>query len=165
MESLTNYGLEVGQAQSVPCPWNASVAKRLFQYGDWATEKVLSFVAETSPESLDREFNMGHLSIRKTLLHLLDAETWWVANWTSGPGSFPQSATDMSIREISERWAATRKSRDQFIETVDDQQAQCVVGILAGGPPTNFLVGESIYHLAIHGTHHRAQLINMCRHV
>jgi uncharacterized damage-inducible protein DinB len=38
------------------------------------------------------------------------------------------------------------------------------VTVIAGGPQVRFRVLESLVQLCCHGTHHRAQLINMLRH-
>ena len=164
LEGLTGYGLAVGEATESPCPFDLQIANRFYKYHDWAISSVLEFVDELSDEALDRDFQMGPGSIRSTLLHLFDAETWWLGNWTKGPIPFPESDRKTSIADLRERWKSLAAPRDAFISGVDDSEAQRVVEILAGGPPTRFRVGESIVHLAIHGTHHRAQLINMCRH-
>ena len=55
--------------------------------------------------------------------------------------------------------------RNGVIAEIDDSEAQRIIEIEAGGPPTKFRVGESVIHVAVHGSHHRAQLINMLRHV
>ena len=164
IEGLTAYGLKIGDTVSKACPWDARVAARFYQYHDWAIDQVLSFVQSADDEALDRNFDMGPGSIRKTLLHLYDAESWWFESWTVGPNPFPASSPDTTIAELRGKWMELAEKRNEFIASVDDQRSQDQVEILAGGPPTRFRVGESIIHLAIHGTHHRAQLINMCRH-
>ena len=165
MEGLVGYGLTVSDPTDQPCPWDPKIATRLFAYHDWAVEKVLQFVSQISDESLDQEFNIGPGSLRKTLLHLFDAETWWIHNWTVGPSTFPISPANTPISQLYDEWKSLAGKRNEFIKTVDQAESQRVVEVLAGGPPTRFRVGESIVHLAIHGTHHRAQIINMCRHV
>jgi uncharacterized damage-inducible protein DinB len=164
-ESLTAYGLEVSKAAASSCPWDSGITKRYFQYNDWATEQILEFAADLNDESLDRDFQMGPGSLRKTLYHLFDAERWWVGNWTTGPHPFPQTDDGTSISSLGEQWKDVAKKRNEVIAKIDETEAQRIVEILAGGPPTKFRVGESVIHLAVHGSHHRAQLINMLRHV
>ncbi|GAA4461619.1 DinB family protein [Novipirellula rosea] len=163
--SLKAYGLEVSEPSNERCPWDAEWVTRQFQYNDWATRKVLAFSASLTDEQLDRDFAMGPGSIRKTLLHLMDAEAWWITNWNDGPRPFPQTPESTSVAELSETWPGYIAQRNAFIANVDDNEAERIVEIAAGGPHTRFRVGESIPHLALHGTHHRAQLINMFRHV
>lgn len=164
-ESLGVYGLQVSDPDDSPCPWSLSLAQRIFQYNDWAQQQTLAFAADLSEDALDRDFQMGPGSIRKILLHLFDAERWWVWNLTTGPQPFPSSAPNTPVAELKEQWTDVAKQRDHVIADVDETDAQRVVEVLAGGPPTRFRVGESIIHLAIHASHHRAQLINMFRHV
>ncbi|EMI16619.1 DinB [Rhodopirellula maiorica SM1] len=98
-------------------------------------------------------------------MHLFDAEAWWITNWTEGPLPFPRTPESTSVAELSETWPDVMAQRNAFIATVDGNEVERIVEIAAGGPHTRFRVGESIPHLALHGTHHRAQLINMFRHV
>lgn len=165
MESLRAYGLAVAESAGRDAMWDAGTVARMFVYDDWANANVLSFAADLDGAALDREFEMGLGSIRKTLLHLRDAEKWWIQNWTVGPNPFPKSPPETSIASLSAEWKEQACTRDAFIKSVDADEASRVVEILAGGPPTRFRVGESVAHLAIHATHHRAQLINMLRHV
>ena len=164
-ESLTEYGLEVSEADASSCPWDGAIAKRYFQYNDWATGQVIEMAANLSDEALDRDFQMGPGSLRKTLYHLFDAERWWVGNWTTGPHPFPQTADDTSIFSLRDQWKEVAVKRNGVIAEIDDSEAQRIIEIEAGGPPTKFRVGESVIHVAVHGSHHRAQLINMLRHV
>ncbi len=165
VEGLTGFGLEVSEPTDDPCPYDPAITKRLYAYHDWATGQVLDFAADVSGSDLDRDFNMGPGSIRKTLLHMFDAETWWLKNWMVGPNDFPQSDEGTTIAQLREQWSELAAERNQFVGSVDATEAQRIIEILAGGPPTRFKVGESTVHVAIHGTHHRAQLINMYRHV
>jgi uncharacterized damage-inducible protein DinB len=106
---------------------------------------------------------MGCGSIRKTLLHLIDAEQWWIGNWNGEAGSFPRSPETMKLQEIETKWRRIRKQRNTFLESVDADRAMDVVVVHPPGPPCKFRVGESAVHVAFHGTHHRAQLLNMIR--
>ena len=60
-ESLTEYGLEVSEADASSCPWDGAIAKRYFQYNDWATGQVIEMAANlscllyTSPSPRDRQ--------------------------------------------------------------------------------------------------------------
>lgn len=165
IESLRAYGLAVAETPGQDAAWDAEIAARLFAYHDWANGKVLNLAADVDDASLDQPFTMGVGSIRKTLLHLRDAEQWWLRNWTIGPDSFPNSPPDTTIDTLESEWQKLAHERNEFIAKVDTNEALRVIEVLAGGPPTRFRVGESIIHLALHGTHHRAQLINMLRHV
>lgn len=165
VKALTGYGLAVGAKSEDGCEWDPETARRLFRYNDWATDKILEFANDVSDADLDRDQNMGPGSIRKTLLHLFDAEAWWVGNWTDGPHEFPVSSETTSLSDLSNRWSSLRERRDSLLDSVGESEAQRIVEVLAGGRPIRFRVGETIIHLGLHGTHHRAQLLNMLRSV
>ena len=163
--ALKEYGLAVSEATEAPCPYDPEIAAREYQYHDWATNRVLEFAADLGPDSLDRDFKMGPGSIRKTLLHMYDAERWWPEIWANGSVPFPKSPEDTSISSLRQQWGELAQRRREMMATMDSGEVQRIVAIEFGGPPINFRVGVSINQLAMHGTHHRAQLINMFRHV
>lgn len=70
----------------------------------------------------------------------------------------------LSISELQKAWSQTAQWRNEFIERADEAATQRIVSISFGGPPIKFRVIESLVQICVHGTHHRAQLINMLRH-
>ncbi|MDV6032915.1 MAG: DUF664 domain-containing protein [Phycisphaera sp. RhM] len=163
VQQLQTFGLDVATIQTPDPRYDAALIERLFQYQDWANNEILSFCDTVEVAALDRDFQMGCGSIRKSLLHLMNADRWWVENWNGRQRPFPQSAPDTPLVAIRKAWAKVAKQRNEFLAGVDSTAAMEVVTIEPDGPPTAFRVGESALHLALHGTHHRAQVINMLR--
>jgi uncharacterized damage-inducible protein DinB len=163
IEALRAYGLEHNTEPGVDVAWDGRLVQRYWAYHDWANARVLDLAAGLDDAALDRDFQMGPGTIRKTLLHLHDVEPWWLRNWTEGTSALERSPRDMSIADMRSTWMDVARRRDAFIASLDDAGAQRVVAVLAGGPPTKFRVIESLVQLCGHGTHHRAQLINMLR--
>ena len=165
VETMTGYGLAVNESIGDDIEWRLRSVKRLFEYGDWAFGKVIDNAMSLDDAALDREFDMGRGSIRKSLLHMYDAELFWVTNWNSGGGApFPQTAETTSMSELKELWTANAAARNTYLANVDQQDAVGVVEVSFGGPPIRILVGESAIQLTMHGAHHRAQVVNMFRH-
>jgi uncharacterized damage-inducible protein DinB len=164
VESMRKFGMEVATGTSPAVPWDASVIKNYFAYGDWCNEKLLELTSPLDAAALDRDFGMGLGTIRKTALHIADAERWWLKNWTVGPTLFDKAPTATAIADLSGQWKQIRADRARFIDTLDDVSAQRVVTALVGPMSLRVSVIESLLQLCGHGTHHRAQLINMLRH-
>ncbi|MCO8120800.1 DinB family protein [Stieleria sp. TO1_6] len=163
VKALQDFGLEVGTLD-VPDPiYDSVLVDRLFRHCDWANAEIITMCDTVEVAALDRNFDMGCGTIRKTLLHLMDAERWWIDNWNGKQGEFPHSAEDMKLTTIRDTWPAIAKKRSAFVKTINQQTAMDVVTIQPDGPPTSFRIGESAVHLALHATHHRAQIINMLR--
>ncbi len=162
-ESMRDDGLEIATLQTPDPQYDPQLIEVLYRYHAWAMGEMIAMCDSVSVASLDRDFDMGCGSIRKTLLHLLDTETWWNHNWKQEPIEFPHSAPNMSLAEIRQRLKDTAKVRSAILEGLDSESAMAIVTVRPGGPPTAYRVGETALHLALHGTHHRAQLINMVR--
>jgi uncharacterized damage-inducible protein DinB len=136
-----------------------------FAYTDWAREVVLHVIAQTDEASLDRPFETGIGSIRKNVAHTHDAEAWWLMNWTQGPHTpFPKTDDTIPTFELSERARATAKARNAFLAGLNDADlARPIEARPAPDRTFSFPLGVTMLQLCNHGTHHRAQTINMLR--
>jgi uncharacterized damage-inducible protein DinB len=136
-----------------------------FRYGDWAQRRVLALTAGLSDMQLDQPFELGLRTARRTLLHIRDAEQWWYENWTGPPpAEFPKLAESTSLAELHKLFDATVTARDAYFDSLRDADLQRVVGAnVTTGLRLEFRLGETMLQLCAHGTHHRAQLVNMLR--
>lgn len=136
-------------------------------HADWATRKLLAIAATLTDAQLTKPFEMGLGNLRKTLCHLVQAEEWWQANWTTGPaGAFPAADDKISIAELIRRFDAAWAARDRFVGTLKDNDLSRPV-ITKPRPDLTFQfpLGVTLVQLCGHATHHRAQMLNMLRHV
>ena len=163
-EALRQRGLEIGTGSSSAVPWNGPAIRNYFAYGDWCNDRLLALAAKLDGAALDRDFGMGMGTIRKTALHISDAERWWLSNWTIGPTPFDKAPFTTPVADLREQWKKTIAKRNSFLESVDDISAQRVVTAQIGPMSICLPVIESMVQLGTHGTHHRAQLVNMLRH-
>jgi uncharacterized damage-inducible protein DinB len=163
-DSMRQFGLEVATGSSPPVVWDAGAIRNYFAYGDWCNKWLLDLVAPLDFAVLDRDFDMGIGSIRKTVLHIADAERWWLRNWTVGASAFDRAPVSTPIADLHTQWPQVIAERNRFIDSLDDSSAQRVVTALVGPMSVRMPVIESLLQLCGHGTHHRAQLINMLRH-
>jgi uncharacterized damage-inducible protein DinB len=136
-------------------------------YGDWGNRELLDRAAALANAALDRPFEMGCGNLRKTLAHIRFAEQWWLENWTHGPGRpFPETEPDISIVELTRLFADTCRQRDRYIGALADDD---LLGETAAEPRPGlvkrFPLGVTLIQLCCHGTHHRAQALNMLRHL
>lgn len=162
-EGFRAYGLEMSSGPGRDLTWDASFVRRYFTYADWANDQLLDATLDLSDEELDRPRSMGWDTLRKTMTHILDAEAWWLRNWTIGPAAFEKLDSTTTLARLREEWRRVRGERDRFVESLDDAGAARVVTALVGAAPVRISVVESLLQLCGHGTHHRAQWINMLR--
>jgi uncharacterized damage-inducible protein DinB len=155
--------LAVAEAPGMVLHWNREFISRCFQYGDWATEQLIRQIKQLSDSQLDHDFQMGPGTIRKTLSHLFDSEKFWLNNWTTGKRNFVHSPPDISIDVIETQLSEVRAVRHRFLEECTDADSHRILQACFGGPIFHAQVIETCLQLLGHGTHHRAQLVNMLR--
>lgn len=162
--ALRGRGIEIASAPGIDVDWDAEFIQRYFAYHDWANSRMLDLAQPLDDTNLDRDFGMGLGTIRKTLYHLHDVEPFWFNNWNGTGAAFVQTAPGTALAQLRQSWAEMASRRNGFISTLDAAGAARVISISFGGPPMKFRVVESLVQICMHGTHHRAQLINMLRH-
>lgn len=163
VDALRQYGMEAAVGTSSVLAFDLKLLQRYYSYHDWANRQVVDIALTLDDATLDQDHQMGLGSIRKNLLHLHDVEPWWLATWTDGPTEFPRTPVATPLREVVDSWRAIAEKRNLFVASLNEEKAARVVAMTAFGPPKKFRVLESMIQICGHGTHHRAQLVNMLR--
>jgi uncharacterized damage-inducible protein DinB len=134
---------------------------RLLGHDAWTTRLLLERCGELTDEQLDRPFDIGHRTVRATLLHVIrNMEAW--ADLMNGEAVRVEEARsvegmlarlDRAAADLA-RAAHAVAGRDgwdeRFVDTLDD-------------PPAEKSYGGAIAHVITHSMHHRAQLLYMLR--
>jgi uncharacterized damage-inducible protein DinB len=152
-------------SQAEPPLPSVAALRRLFAYGDWATCRLFVAAESLAGEQLDRPFEMGLGTLRATLRHICDAEQWWFGNWTGGPELFPAPAERPDVAEIRARFADTARRRNEFLGGLSgvDELRRVVAARPRPDVSVTFPLSVTMLQLCVHGTHHRAQAVNMLR--
>lgn len=147
-------------------PLQLATVARYQAYSDWATRKLLAIASKLSDAQFDRPFEMGLGTLRKTFVHLRDAENWWHTNWTKGPaGAFPAVEGTIELGDLSRQLDTAWKQRDDFLGGLKEADLQTPVKVQPRPDlALTFSIGVSMIQLCGHATHHRAQILNMLRH-
>ncbi len=161
--ALTQYGLEVSTELVPRVGWDQARILRYFAHDDWALRKVFDAAAGLTDEQFDACIDMGMGSLRKNLQHIIDAGRWWLGNWSEDGSPFPRGEAPRSLLEMQAQAQEAAHHRLVFIKSLDQEGADRIVSVTAGGPTTCFRVSESLIQLCVHGTHHLAQCLNMIR--
>lgn len=164
-ETCRKYGLEVGSVARDPIPMEAEPIQRYGMYGDWCMQRLFEVASSLSDAELNREFPMGMGTLRKTLIHIHDAEKWWPGNWAGRQDPFPQTDAGTSLTDLRSSWEQIAEQRRVFVGRSSPADLAKIVSANFGAGVAQFRIGESLLQLACHGTHHRAQAINMLRRV
>ncbi len=162
-ELAQRWQLEVG-AELAPVPsFSAERIRQYCDYGNWATDLLASAAEGLDAAAWSRDFAIGPGSLRKTLSHLTDAERWWMQNQVGATGEFTALPDTISAVDLRAAWRQHATDRAQWLATQTDASLrEPVEGEIPGGR-LRFRRGEICVQLCGHGTHHRAQVVNMFR--
>ena len=141
--------------------------RELFNHNDWARDKLLALTDDLSDDQLDRPFEMGPGSLRATLFHLWACEFGWPRRWQPGSDhGYADEPAGESIAEIRRRFIETAAERDAFMAGLTEADVtRAVTFERSSGGTATYPLGAMMLHVTNHGAHHRAQAINMLRHL
>ena len=88
---------------------------------------------------------------------------WWLGNLTQSAGDFATTEETISPTELRSRWRQHVSDRTAWLAGQSDASlGDAVTGTVSGGL-LQFRRGEVLLQLCGHGTHHRAQVVNIFR--
>ncbi|MGE0480977.1 MAG: DinB family protein [Phycisphaerae bacterium] len=139
--------------------------RELFAYNDWARQRLLDASAALADDALDRPFQMGQGTLRKTLHHLYAAERVWLDRWLGVVTPPDRRVADRApLAALAADQHALAAERDRFIAALrDDELSRPVTYTNLRGETNTFELGRLLLHVCNHGVHHRAQALNMLR--
>ncbi len=138
---------------------------RLLGHDAWTTRQLIERCSELSDEQLDRQFDIGHRSIRATLQHIIfNMEAWsaLMAGVEVPRPAVPNREQSMShfskrldlaadrLAKVAKAVSARGAWDERWLDTLDQ-------------PHTEKTYGGAIAHIITHSMHHRAQLRYLLR--
>ena len=134
---------------------------RLLGHDAWTTRRLLEICAALPDAALDREFDIGHRTLRRTLNHIISNMEIWsslMAEQTCEHGK------DQSIEGMARRLTEAESSLKLIARRVADAEAWDDLWTdHFDDPPRQKTYGTAIAHVVTHSMHHRAQLLYMLR--
>jgi uncharacterized damage-inducible protein DinB len=130
------------------------------RYNQWANHKIVNLLTNQAPEFIEKEITSSFPTIKKTILHIADAELIWHSRLANTP--FPElpSKTDVSIEIVKD----SNRLLIEYISSKDDAyfNDSTTYKNLKGEPFTS--INNAIFmHVFNHATFHRGQLVSMLR--
>lgn len=139
----------------------------LFVYNDRANALVVGAAKGLSDEHLDRKFEMGMGSLRRTLIHIWAGESVWLERWRAkAETKWPDEKETIGVMALGERLKAVARDRDAFLANVRGETMAKVQPYRdSKGTLYKATLHDMVLQMFVHSTHHRAQAVNMLRHV
>lgn len=128
----------------------------------WATQQILGACKPLSDEQLDRQFEMGPGTVRATITHMIAAMNAW-ADTLAGRANRERVDGNGVKYSVAQLEQMIGDSTREFSELAHAHPLDEIVTRERLGKVYRFTRGAILTHVATHGMHHRAQLLNMLR--
>jgi uncharacterized damage-inducible protein DinB len=141
-----------------------TILEKLLRHDAWTTRLLLARAADLSDVELDRPFDMGHHTLRRTFEHIVGNMECWCDLLLARPqristltpsDTIPALLTRLDVVAaelvaLGRSFSTTGRDDDVFTDYLDE-------------PPSKKSVSTALVHLTTHGMHHRAQCLWMMR--
>jgi len=130
----------------------------------WATRQIFTACLPLTEEQFHKPFEMGMGSLHNNATHLLTAVRGWTNNLRGGNHPLPK--IDGNLRRTpAEMLAMLDEVSDAFAAEAKSKPLDDTLTVVRDNTPYTFTRGIAITHVMQHAMHHRAQCLNMLRHV
>jgi len=137
----------------------------LYDYGHWANRKLFDVVSQLSHEQFTQQVSGSYGSVRNTLVHVLSAEWGWLDRCGGFERGDRLNNDDYPTFEpLQETWSKVEMHMREFLAELKDEDLTKSVGFPnARNEKRSMPLGELLHHGAIHGVHHRGQVVLLLR--
>src|SRR4051794_22914946 len=143
----------------------SDVLQILLSHDRWATAQILDACGGLTDEQFHRPFEIGPGSLHDTLTHVIGAMRTWT-DTLAGTEPRPRPEGDGQRRTADQLRSLLEEScRELEAEAGRRGLDETVTRRLRDGRTFHFTRGAVLAHVATHGMHHRAQCLNMLRHL
>lgn len=141
------------------------ILQQISAYHAWANQQLLDAIIQLPEEKQTQTVASSFDSLRKTVLHMWDAETiWWQRLKLSEKIVRPAEDFSGSMKEAAENLLQQNRQWYEWIANAQEHMLQHVF-MYQTFKKEQFKqpVYQMLLHLFNHGTYHRGQLVTMLR--
>lgn len=134
---------------------------RFLGHDAWTTRQLLDICSTLSEDQLDRDFDIGHRTLRRTLDHIIHNMETWSSLMAEQP--FERAADQTIAGMIRRHDLAADRLKSVSRKIADSKAWDHLWPDHLDDPPQQKSFGTAIAHVITHSMHHRAQLFYMLR--
>ena len=135
------------------------------RYGRWANRELLRAASALDEQAFTRSLGGSFPSIHQTFVHILWAESLWLARWRSS--SFPATLDPQaffSSDSLLQALEAVHADQLAFLADLPPPAAdQVVTYVNSQGQTWAYPLRDMVQHLVVHSAFHRGQIASMLR--
>lgn len=161
----------------MPGPLSSNPLDVLLRHDHWGTRRVLEVCQELTPAQFQQRFDMGPGSLHETLTHVIGAMRRWVDRLHQrairpaidnpprnvGMPSDYRLRTPQELIPLLDEAAADLAAISRSIQSPGGTGLESEITFALDGTTYRTTRGAAFVHVTTHGTHHRAQCLNMLR--
>ena len=135
------------------------------RYNLWANDQFISFFRRQEPDLIEKFVPGSFPSIRKTLMHIWDAQYIWHRRLLGeSPVTFPSSSWSGSLDEMYDGLNKSSKELIELVRSLAIYEMQEVIRYttMTAGPQASKRY-EVLLHVFNHSMYHRGQCVTMAR--
>jgi uncharacterized damage-inducible protein DinB len=135
--------------------------RSLIAYNEWANQKILEAARSLSEDEFGRQVTGSHESVRRTLLHIVRAQTWWLSVLNGKPEALPppEGYEQMPFEEVRRWFTRSHDDLKAYTEGLTQERLDTEVSAFHPGENKEYRwpSWQLASHLVNHGSHHRAE--------
>ena len=137
---------------------------KLTHYNLWANQTITSYVLKAGETVADVEQAGSFTTVRKTLLHIWDAQFIWLSRLQgTSLTEFPSKSFNGNLSEACDGLLKSSQQFIDYVESLNDNYDTVFAYHTLDGKKFENAVSDIIIHAVNHSTYHRGQLINLLR--
>ena len=138
-----------------------TVIEMLINHNSVCREPLLQTLEEFDSEEFLKPTGGG--SIRDILVHIMNAEKFWIAYLSETEYEMNKPERLQDIQSIRDAWSKIAANTEEFIRNLPEDHLHHVRSVKSGDRMISFTVAKALLHVATHETHHRGFLIGLIR--
>ena len=147
---------------------NIDEIKLLYDYNDWADERILAACARVSPEQYAAPASYGRGGLRAIMVHILD-NLWQQRITLQGYYQEPLAdeaaydATELhedafpTLAALQERWRIEQQEMRAYLDRLTEETLNGTIRYVIPGAIRERVVWHILLDLTIHATQHRSE--------
>ena len=135
----------------------------LFDHNLACREPLLQTLEQMETEMILKDLGVGKGSIRNIIVHLINAEKYWISVLDNSEFESIAPANLDDIHSIREAWSGIHERTREFIDGLREEELHHVKSVTWGNQTVSFTVAKALIHVANHETHHRGLLSGLIR--
>jgi uncharacterized damage-inducible protein DinB len=136
----------------------------LIAHSHWANANLLRACTPLTEDQYHRRFEVGLGSLHDTLTHIVSATGRW-SDLLAGRAERPRLEGDGVRRTAADLYPMLNAADAELMEGARSGPLEQVFTGTRGGRPYRITRGGVVTHVTTHAMHHRAQCLNMLRHL